>query len=316
MRIETVGILGGSGFVGSHLAALLEQRGYQVRVLTRRRAHAVHLTLLPRVEVVECDVHDRASLQQALLGCDAVINLVGILHESRTMSFERAHVELPRSVATVCRELGVPRLLHMSALQAGPQAPSAYLRSKAAGEAALLEAAGSSVQTTRFRPSVIFGRGDSFLNLFAGLVRSLPVLLLAKPEARFQPVFVGDVARAFASSLENPDTYGQAYSLCGPQVYSLRQLVNYVMQVLGLRRPVIGLNDRLSYLQAYAMELLPVKLMTRDNLLSMQVDSVCECAFPPVFGFAPTALETVAPAYLADEEPRTHYLRFRGRAGR
>lgn len=316
MRIEKVGILGGAGFVGSYLAAALEQGEYQVRVLTRRRAHAAHLTLLPGVEVVECDVHDRASLQQALLGCDAVINLVGILHESRGMPFARAHVELPRSVAAVCRELGVLRLLHMSALQAGPQAPSAYLRSKAAGEAAVLEAAGSVVQTTLFRPSVIFGRGDSFLNLFARLARSLPVLLLAKPEARFQPVFVGDVARAFVSSLENPETYGQAYNLCGPQVYSLRQLVSYVMRTLGLRRPVIGLNDRLSYLQAYAMEFLPVKLMTRDNLRSMQVDSVCDCAFPPVFGFAPTALETVAPAYLADDEPRTAYLHFRGRAGR
>lgn len=316
MRIEKVGVLGGAGFVGCHVVQRLLKAGFQVRVLTRKREHAEQLTLLPGVEVVECDVHDYASLQQALRGCNAVINLVGILHESRAMTFKLVHVDLARRVAEVCRESGVSRLLHMSALQAGDQAPSAYLRSRAAGEAAVLAAAGDALPVTMFRPSVIFGHGDSFLNLFACLVRSLPVILLAKPEAKFQPVYVGDVAQAFVASLHNTDTIGQIYSLCGPQVYTLRQLVQYVMQVLGLQRPVIGLNDAFSYAQATIMEWLPVKLMTRDNIRSMQVDSVCDCAFPAVFGFEPTALDAVAPEYIAGDTRRAAYFRFRSRAGR
>lgn len=309
-----IALLGGSGFVGSHLAAQLAAAGLRVRILTRRRHNAMHLTLLPGLEVVECDVHDDSQLEQALRGCAAVVNLVGILHESRRMSFERAHVELPRRVAQTCRRLGIARLLHMSALQADADAPSAYLRSKAAGEAAAREAADGIVQLTIFRPSVIFGPGDSFLNLFARLMRLLPVLLLAKPAARFQPVYVGDVARAFATCLDNPASHGQAYPLCGPQVYTLRELVQYVAATLGLRRTVIGLGDRLSWLQAWAMEWLPVKLMTRDNLRSMQVDSVCDCPFP--FDFAPTALEAVAPAYLAGQDARGAYLHYRAQAGR
>lgn len=316
IRIRKVCVLGGSGFVGSHIVHRLSVAGYEVKVLTRRREDAKHLSLLPNVQVEECDVFFDAALHRALGDCDAVINLIGILHESGNATFAKIHAELPRRVAATCRDVGVPRLLQMSALNAGENAPSAYLRSKGAGEAAASQAAADAIQVTLFRPSVIFGRGDSFLNLFARLARLLPVLVLAKPEARFQPVFVEDVAQAFVASLENPATFGQAYNLCGPKVYTLRQLVQYVIAVLGLRRRIVGLNDRLSYWQAWAMELLPVKLMTRDNYYSMQVDSVCDCEFPAVFGIQPTALEAVVPEYLADDTPRHAYLRFRSKAGR
>lgn len=316
LKIRKVCVLGGSGFVGSHIVHRLSTAGYQVKVLTRRREDAKHLTLLPNVQVEECDVFFEAALHRALSGCDAVINLIGILHESRRASFARIHTELPRRVAAACQAAGVPRLLQMSALNAGENAPSAYLRSKGAGEAAVLQAAGDAVKVTLFRPSVIFGRGDSFLNLFARLARLMPVLVLAMPQARFQPVFVEDVAQAFVVSLENPATFGQAYSLCGPTVYTLSQLVQYVIDTLALKRRIIGLNDRLSYMQAWVMELLPLKLMTRDNYYSMQIDSVCDCEFPAVFGIQPTALEAVVPEYLADDTPRHAYLRFRGHAGR
>lgn len=315
MRIKQVCVLGGSGFVGSAIVGRLDAAGYQVKVLTHRRERAKHLILLPNVDVVECDVMDDKALTEALRGSQAVVNLIGILHESRKMSFATVHAELPRRLAHICHTLGVHRLLHMSALQASIDAPSAYLRSKAEGEAMVMDYA-NQLQVTVFRPSVIFGRGDSFINLFASLVKLLPVVLLAKPEARFQPVWVEDVAQAFVLSMENIDTYGQAYDLGGPKVYTLRELVQKVADILGIKRRIIGLNDRLSYVQAYAMELLPIKLMTRDNLYSMQVDSVSQGEFPKVFGIEPTALEVVAPDYLVNRTPRDSYNRYRGHAGR
>jgi uncharacterized protein YbjT (DUF2867 family) len=316
MLIRNVVVLGGSGFVGSHVVHWLSAAGYQTKVLTRRRESAKHLLLLPNVQVEECDVFFEAALHRAFGGCDAVINLIGILHESGSTTFAKMHADLPRRVAAACREVGVPRLLHMSALRAGKIAPSAYLRSKWAGEYGILQASGGEVVVTVFRPSVVFGRGDSFFNMFAGLARKLPVLLLAGPEARFQPVFVEDVAHAVVSSLPNTATFGQSYNLCGPRTYTLRQLVRYVISTLGLRCRIIGLGNWLSYLQAWALELLPGKLMTRDNYYSMQVDSVCDCAFPAVFGIQPTHIEAVVPEYLADDTPRSAYLRFRTHAGR
>ena len=316
MRIKNVCVLGGSGFVGSSIVERLDEAGYQVKVLTRRRDRAKHLFLLPKVQAVECDVMDDVALAREISGSDAVINLTGILHESSKLSFDTVHHQLPRRLLRICREKGVNRLLHMSALQASLDAPSAYLRSKGEGEAAVMAAQSEQLHVSVFRPSVIFGRDDSFLNLFASLVKLLPVVLLAKPNARFQPVFVEDVAQAFVASLENIDTYGQRYDLCGPQTYSLRELVQYVADALRLKRRVIGLNDRLSYLQAYMMELLPIKLMTRDNLKSMEIDSVCACPFPPIFGLQPTAMDAVVPDYLRGDTPRNAYKRFRSMAGR
>jgi len=316
MKIKKICVLGGAGFVGCHIVHRLSAAGYQVKVLTRRRERAKSLILLPNVQVEECDVFFEAALQRAVSGCDAVINLVGILHESRRMTFNKVHVELPRRVGAACHAAGIKRLLQMSALQASENAPSAYLRSRAGGEAAVRKFAGESLKVTLFRPSVIFGRGDSFLNLFAALARWMPMIVLAKPEARFQPVFVEDVAQAFVNSLENTATFGKTYHLCGPQAYTLRQLVQYVVDTLKLKRPIIGLNDRLSYLQAWAMELLPIKLMTRDNVDSMKVDSVCDCPFPEELGIRPTAMEAVVPEYLANDRPRHAYLRFRSQAGR
>lgn len=203
----------------------------------------------------------------------------------------------------------------MSALQAAQEAPSAYLKSKAEGEAAVLRAH-KNLEVTVFRPSIIFGRGDGFINLFATLVKLLPVILLAKPNAKFQPIYVEDVAQAFVASLDNIDTYGKAYDLGGPKVYTLRQLVAYVANTLGKKRPIIGLNNMLSYLQAFAMEFLPVKLMTRDNVRSMEVDSICVTSFPAFLDFQPVALEAIVPDYLSENNSRNAYNRFRTRAGR
>jgi len=204
-------ILGGAGFLGRHLAAELARRAVEVTVPSRRRERAKHLIVLPTVDVVEADVNAPGVLERLAKGRDAVINLVGILHGN----FERAHVELPRAIVAACRAGGVARLLHVSALGAAPDAPSEYLRSKARGEEVVLGAAG--LEATVFRPSVVFGPEDRFLNTFASLARYLPVLALACPHARFQPVYVGDVARAMAEALEKPEARGKRYELCGPR---------------------------------------------------------------------------------------------------
>jgi uncharacterized protein YbjT (DUF2867 family) len=310
-----VTVLGGSGFVGSAIVRQLSLAGYEVKVLTRRREAAKHIILLPNVDVIECNVMDDAALSKGIKGTDAVINLIGILHNSKKASFTAMHAELPARLAKVCAKLGIKRLVHMSALQASQDAPSAYLRSKSEGENAVLRA-NKNLDVTVFRPSIIFGRGDGFINLFATLVKLLPVILLAKPNAKFQPIYVEDVAHAFVASLDNIDTYGKAYDLGGPKVYTLRQLVAYVADTLGKKRPIIGLNNMFSYLQAFAMELMPVKLMTRDNVRSMEVDSVCVTSFPAFLGFQPVALETIVPDYLSEDNPRNAYNRFRTRAGR
>ncbi len=313
--MKQVCLLGGSGFVGSAIVRHLSLAGYAVKVLTRRREASKHLILLPNVDVLECDVMDDVALAEALKSSDVVINLIGILHNSKKASFQAMHAELPARLAKLCNKLGVKRLVHMSALQASKDAPSYYLKSKAEGELAVLSS-NKNLDVTVFRPSIIFGRGDGFINLFASLVKLLPVILLAKPNAKFQPIYVEDVAYAFVASLDNVDTYGKAYDLAGPKVYTLRQLVTYVADTLGKRPTIIGLNNMLSYLQAFAMELLPVKLMTRDNVRSMEVDSVCVTSFPAFLGFHPVALETIVPDYLNEDNPRNAYNRFRARAGR
>ena len=320
MEITTVAVLGGSGFVGRHVCHALAAEGFRVRVATRDRERAKEqLILLPTAEVAVVDVHEPAELAAFVRGTDAVVNLVGVLHDGRgARGFRSAHVELARKAVEACRAGGVGRLLHMSALRAERAAPSAYLRTKGEAEAIVRD---SGLAWTIFRPSVIFGRGDGFLNLFARLLRLAPVLPLACPGARFQPVFVEDVAAAFVKSLADLGSVGKSHDLCGPRVYTLRELVEYVGVVTGRTRPIVGLSDRLSYLQAFSMELFPLKqalgaldmLMTRDNYYSMQVDSVCACDFP--FGIVPAALEAVAPSWLGNRTPRARYQQFRAQRG-
>ena len=315
MRIASVCLLGGTGFVGQAIADALAPRGVRIRVVTRSEPRAAPLRVLPTAEVMTGDVHDPDFLRRAFDNMDAVVNLVGILHETRRQTFQACHVELPRKVAVACHGAGVQHLLHMSALGAAADAPSAYQRSKAEGERCVRAESGVTAFTI-FRPSIVFGEGDAFLNLFARMVRVFPVIPLARAEARFQPIWVEDLARCFAIALGNPACFGQAYDLCGPRAYSFRELVEYVGTVVGRRPRVVALPGALASLQAWTLEHLPGKLMTRDNLRSMQVDNTCAAPFPAVFGFQPAPLEAVVPGYLAAQDSRARYGRYRYRAGR
>jgi len=315
MHIKNTVVLGGSGFVGSAIVAKLVSAGYQVTVLTRRLDHAKHLSLLPGVTLKVCNVFDAQALRSALQGADAVINLLGILHQSGKVSFTQVHEHLPVQLAKLCLDLGIKRLLHMSSLCAATDAPSEYLRSKGQAEVALAGYA-PGLAITVFRPSIIFGRADQFINLFAGLIKHLPLVVLVKPNAKFQPVWVEDVAACFVASLNEPASFGLSYNLVGPKVYTFRALLKAIMQTLGVHKPILGLNDALSYVQAFLMECLPIKLMSRDNIRSMQVDSVSDKAFPEWLDLRPSALETIVPQYLIDQTPRGAYDRFRRKAAR
>ena len=318
MNPKRVVIVGGSGFIGSAIANRLCEAGVKVLIPTRRRSRAGHVLLLPNADVVETDVHDPAALARLFEDADAVINTVGVLHSRPGTpfgpDFARAHVELPQKIVTACRTAGVARLVHISALGADANGPSEYQRSKAAGEHAI-EAAGPDIAWTILRPSVVFGRGDSLLNLFADLARMFPVLPLTGASCRFQPVYVEDVAEAVYQSLTRPDAAGQTFELAGPTVYTLRQLVEYVSALIGKPRPVLGLPEGIGMVQARLMELAPQPLMSRDNVRSMRVDNVAH-GDPLPYGLAATPLEAVAPGWLGDAGPRAFYYPFRRHARR
>lgn len=290
-------VLGGTGFVGRHLVARLSAAGHRVLVLSRNREQRPDLRLLPGVTVRTADVHDRQQLMAAFQGAAAVINLVGILNERgfRGKGFEKVHVELTRSVLLACRGAKVRRLLQMSALRAG-EGDSHYLRTRGEAEA-LVRASG--LDWTLLRPSVIFGRGDGLFCRFAGLLRWLPVLPLARAGARFAPVHVGDVASAMLVMLARPASIGQIHELYGRQVMTLEEIVRYTARHLGLRRLVVPLPDFLGRLQALVGDVLPGKPISSDNFRSLKLDSVGSRDGLATLGIAPTPVDAIVPALLS-----------------
>jgi len=304
MKTSSVCILGGTGFVGRHLVNRLAAEGVRCRILTRRPHRHRHVGVARGSTLVEADVHDRAELVRQFAGQDAVINLVGILNEGGGENFRRVHYELPLSVLAACQTAGVPRLLHMSALNADAQrGTSNYLKTKGAAEDYLHANAGG-VAVTSFRPSVIFGPDDSFFNRFAALLRIPGPFPLACPKARFAPVYVGDVAEAFARALDDPGTFDQRYDLCGPRVFTLRELVDYTVEAMGERKPILELNDTLSRLQAKVLGVMPGRPFTMDNYRSMQMDSVCERDGLGRLGITPTDVDAIIPFVLGQRLPK------------
>jgi NADH dehydrogenase len=311
-------VLGGTGFVGRAVCERLVERGGGsglVRVPTRRLQHGNAIRALPTVELVQADVHDGAQLRKLLAGIDAVVNLVAILHGSQR-AFERTHVALPQTLAQACKAQGVRRLVHVSAIGVGAAAPSNYLRSKTQGEA-VLQAAGLAL--TILRPSVIFGAEDKFLNVFARLQALAPVMPLAGSDARFQPVWLDDVATAIVRCLDDSNSIGKIYECTGPTVYTLSELVRLAGRWAGHERPQIPLPAFAGRAQAALMELAPGEpLMSRDNIDSMRVPNVASGTLPGLaaLGITATAMEAVAPDYLGSRFGRARLNRWRAGAGR
>ena len=301
MRGQVVAIFGGSGFIGRHLVRKLAQRGAVLRVATRNPAAAIHLKphgAIGQIVLTPTVLGDDASLLRVISGADHVINLIGILYESRKGDFERLQGRLPGRVGRMAAEAGVGSFVQMSAIGADPTSPSIYARTKAAGEA---EATSSYEAATIFRPSIVFGPEDSFFNRFAAMSRFAPALpLIGGGNTRFQPVYVGDVADAIVTVIERPGLRGQLYELGGPRVYTFKELLRYMLDILERPRLLVDVPWGVARLQARLLEHLPQPPLTRDQVELLKSDNVVD---PGARGFAdlgivPTPLEAVVPRYL------------------
>ncbi len=317
MKSNRVCILGGTGFVGRHLTMHLAALGIECRIPSRHPERHTTLSLVGRAEgLVRADITDPKQLRRVIRGCDAVVNLVGILNErGRGDRFQRLHVQFSDLLIQACKDSRVQRLLQMSALNASQigERVSCYLRSKGEAENHILTLSQGHfpIHVTIFRPSVIFGPGDHFFNRFAQLLRLPGPFPLACPDTRFAPVYVKDVAAAFARSLDEPRTWRQHYELCGPRVFSLQELVHYTARQLGLKKRIIGLPDPLSRLQARLLGMLPGRPFTYDNYLSLQRDSICRRNGLVELGIDATDIDAVVPQYLACCNERERYMTLR-----
>lgn len=311
IRPLTVCVLGGTGFVGTELVARLAREGCDVRVPTRRLVNGNHLRVLPTVQLAVANIHDSRVLGQLFSGVDVVVNLVGILNEHGKASFRVVHKDLATKVIEAMRAQRVRRLLHMSSLAAGAQAPSHYLRTKAEAEAQVRVAA-ATIDGTIFRPSVIFGERDSLTNRFARLLRvSRGLLPLARPGARFAPIHVDDVVEAFMRALTDPSTIGKSFDLCGPDVMTLEQIVRITARAAHLPCHILPLPDFVAAIQGVVMGMLPGKPFSSDNYRSLTIDSVCKQNGCESLGITPSHLEAVAPGYLSDHSLQSQLNRYR-----
>ena len=294
MRIVLVGA---SGFFGRYVLNALVSDGHRCLVLTRAAGRHSDIVMLPGVELVQADVYDADALAARFEGADAVVSMAGILNESggRGKGFHKVHVEIVKAIIEGCNQAGVSRILHVSALHAG-KGSSHYLKSKGEAEILLNKVAGLNV--TVFQPSVIFARGDSFFNRFAGMLKLSWIMPLACPRAVLQPVYAVDVAKAMVAALDDPMTWGKSYELGGPRSYTLKQLVEWTAETMGVKRWVIGLPKPVSAMMAMVMGLIPGKPFSMDNYRSLQTDNITDKNGFKYFGIAPRSLETVVPDYL------------------
>jgi len=315
MLIKKIAILGGTGFVGQSLCNRLSKDGYKLKVPTRNREYnRDNLILLPNLELIETDIHNSDDLKELLIDCDAVINLVGILNEKRNngKGFRKVHVELVKNLISICKVHGIRRILQISALGADAKnAKSFYLKTKGEAEK-LLQSKSVGIKTTILKPSVIFGKKDSFFNRFAKLLKICPFFFpLACYKTKFSPIYVLDVVEMIAKSINDPNSYDKSYQLCGPKTYSLKNLISFTSETLDLKCVIIPLNNTLSYIQARVFDFLPNKPFSTDNYLSAQTDSICECNDLFRYNIKPTAIEDIVPQYLAGYKYHSFYSMFR-----
>ena len=315
MLIKKIAILGGTGFLGQSLCNRLSKDGYMLKVPTRNREYnRDNLILLPNLELIETDIHNSDDLKELLIDCDAVINLVGILNEKRNngKGFRKVHVELVKNLISICKLHGIRRILQISALGTDAKnGKSFYLKTKGEAEK-LLHSNSVGIKTTILRPSVIFGKKDSFFNRFAKLLKICPFFFpLACYKTKFSPIYVLDVVEMIAKSINDPNSYNKSYQLCGPKNYSLKNLISFTSETLDLKCVIIPLNNTLSYFQARVFDFLPNKPFSTDNYLSAQTDSICECNDLFRYNIKPTAIEDIVPQYLAGYKYHSFYSMFR-----
>jgi NADH dehydrogenase len=301
MPARTVAIFGGSGFIGRHLVRRLAADGWRIRVGTRDPEAGLFLKPMGEVGQIglaKVDIRDPGAVAAATTGSDAVVNLVAILHESRARTFQALHVEGAANVARAAAEVGVARLVHVSAIGADKASQSRYGRTKAEGEDAVRAAFPAA---TILRPSIVFGAEDQFFNRFAAMARIAPALPVIAGTTRFQPVFVGDVAEAIRRSLVDPATAGRTYELGGPRTYTFRELLGYILAITGRKRYLVPVPTPLAMLQATFLEKLPTPPLTRDQVLMLGRDNVAGAGQPGLadLGITPTPVEAVVPGYLA-----------------
>jgi uncharacterized protein YbjT (DUF2867 family) len=302
MRNRLFTVFGGTGFIGRYVVGRLADRGARLRVISRNpHAHGPHLQPLGGVDqtvVQSTDLSSEAGLRRAVAGAAGVINLIGILHETRRQQFAEVHGALPGRIAAAAAAEGVGRMVQISAIGADPGSASAYARSKAEGERRVL---GALPGATILRPSIVIGPEDAFFNRFAALARVLPALpLIGGGRTRFQPVYVGDVAGGVVAALERDDAPGRIYELGGPQTYTFAELMRYMLRVLGRRRLLLDVPFGMAMLQARFLELLPEPLLTRDQVELLKVDNVVTPGAPDLreLGIIPTPIELIVPKYL------------------
>jgi uncharacterized protein YbjT (DUF2867 family) len=318
MRLLSIVVLGGTGFLGTRLAARLIKDGHRVTVLSRDAQQHKHLLVLPGLSLENCDVYQEAQLSERFRGQDVVINLIGILNERGFGGdgFRRAHTQLAQNVLQAARFAGVTRLLQVSALKAAIDAPSYYLRTKGEAEKLIREQTGA-LDWTIFQPSVMFGPGDSFLNRFARLLAAIPLIFpLAKPNTRFQPVFVDDVVDALLRALHGGASSRQTYQLGGPKIFTLRETVELVAKLTGRRRWIIALPNFAARLQALIMDFVPGRPFSSDNYRSLKVDSVCSDDGFARLGIQPQSMAASARQFLGTQEDNARLSQNRAAAGR
>ena len=311
---KTIAIFGASGFLGSSIVLALNQSNYRLKLFSRNKEKIKFWTVNPNIQIFDFNLDDLTQVKKDLKNTDVVINLLGILHQSKKDSFDKIHHLWPSHLAKMMKELGIKRLLHVSALGAGSNAPSLYLKSKILGETALLKQ--KDLYLTILRPSIIFGVKDNFINMFKLLVKWLPVIVLLSPQSKFQPIYIEDVSKIITKSLWDKKTYGKVYELGGPDVYSLKEIIKLIIKSEKLQRLIIPLNKPLSYMFALSMEMLPIKILTRDNWRSMQVENVVDIQYATPYRYSQERLEHYLENKKNRPAMRAKYNFYRSKSGR
>ena len=302
MLIKKIVVLGGTGFVGSSLCNRLSKEGYQIKILTRNREYnRENLILLPNVDLIETDVGNLNNLNQHLIGCDMVINLIGILNERGNVGdgFKKVHVELIKKLIKACEKNGIRRFMYVSALNADSKnAKSFYLKTKGKAEE-LLHSNKIGMKVTSFRPSVIFGKSDSFFNRFANLLKMTPIFFpLACYKTKFAPIYVLDLVEMVVKAINDSSSYDRKFNLCGPKIYTLKDLVAYTAKTMDKKCIIIPLNNFFSLMQAKIFDFIPGKPFSTDNYLSAQTDSICKSNDLKLYNINPTPIEDIVPKYI------------------